>query len=80
MSPSDAAADNFAEAASDDPDMMPIEHTPPPPDPNPGQHRRKRAAQWQRWQQEVIPALLPHFARLLQETKSLRDLDASRPT
>ncbi|KAJ7899941.1 hypothetical protein B0H13DRAFT_2336707 [Mycena leptocephala] len=80
MSPSDAAADNFAEAASDNPDMMPIDHTPPPPDPNPGQHRRKRAAQWQRWQQEVIPALLPHFARLLQEMKSLRDLDASCPT
>jgi hypothetical protein len=80
MSPSDAAANNFAEAASDDPDMMPIDDSPPAPDPNPGQHRRKRAAQWQRWQQEVVPALLPHFARLLQETKSLRNLDTSRPS
>ncbi|KAJ7912883.1 hypothetical protein B0H13DRAFT_1874459 [Mycena leptocephala] len=68
------------EAASDSPDMMPIDDSPLAPDPNPGQHRRKRAVQWQRWQQEVVPALLPHFARLLQETKSLRDLDASRPT
>ncbi|KAJ7832722.1 hypothetical protein B0H13DRAFT_2370815 [Mycena leptocephala] len=80
MSPTDVAANNFAESASDDPDMMPIDDTPPVPAANPGQHRRKRAAQWQRWQQEVIPALLPHFARLLQETKSLRDLDASHPS
>ncbi|KAJ7896179.1 hypothetical protein B0H13DRAFT_2338508 [Mycena leptocephala] len=41
MSPSDAAANNFAEAASDDPDMMPIDDSPPAPDPNPGASERR---------------------------------------
>ncbi|KAJ7444054.1 hypothetical protein B0H11DRAFT_1696122, partial [Mycena galericulata] len=35
----------------------------------------KRAAQWQRWQGEVIPNLLPHFARFLHGTKSMRHYD-----
>ncbi|KAJ7834308.1 hypothetical protein B0H13DRAFT_1653339 [Mycena leptocephala] len=56
---------------------MQFDYTPPP---RPDQHRRKRAAQWQRWQREVIPALLPHFTHLLQESKSLRDLDGRHPT
>ncbi|KAJ7874854.1 hypothetical protein B0H13DRAFT_2348424 [Mycena leptocephala] len=77
MSPTDVAANNFAESASDGPNMTPIDDTPPVPAHNPGQHHRKRAAQWQ---QEVIPAILPHFAHLLQETKSLRDLGASCPS
>ncbi len=59
-------------AASDDPDIMFVQHTPPP---DPTKHSRKRAKQWERWQQDVLPALLPHFALLLHETKSLRDLD-----
>jgi hypothetical protein len=59
-------------AASDDPDIMFVRHTPPP---DPTKHSRKRAKQWEWWQQDVLPALLPHFALLLQETKSLRDLD-----
>jgi hypothetical protein len=77
MSDEDLAAEDLAQAASDGPDIMQFDYTPPP---RPDQHRRKRAAQWQRWQREVIPALLPHFARLLQESKSLRDLDGRRPT
>ncbi|KAJ7300479.1 hypothetical protein DFH08DRAFT_828432 [Mycena albidolilacea] len=72
----DLAAEELAVAASDCPDLMFIEHTPPP---DPTKHRRKRAAQWQRWQNEVLPKLLPHFARLLQETKSLREMDSRRP-
>lgn len=77
MSEEDLAAEEEAQAASEDPDIMYFDHTPPP---RPDQHRRKRAAQWQRWQNEVIPGLLPHFARLLQETKSLREMDACHPT
>ncbi|KAJ7851452.1 hypothetical protein B0H13DRAFT_1643971 [Mycena leptocephala] len=56
---------------------MYFDHTPPP---RPDQHRRKRASQWQRWQGKVIPELLPHFARVLQESKSLRKMDARHPT
>ncbi|KAJ7802452.1 hypothetical protein B0H13DRAFT_2244742 [Mycena leptocephala] len=44
---------------------MYFDHTPPL---RSDQHRRKRASQWQRWQVEVIPQLLPHFARVLQES------------
>ncbi|KAJ7857948.1 hypothetical protein B0H14DRAFT_2578119 [Mycena olivaceomarginata] len=72
----DLAAEELAVAALDGPDLMFIEHTPPP---DPTKHRRKRAAQWQRWQNEVLPKLLPHFAQLLQETKSLREMDSRRP-
>jgi hypothetical protein len=71
ISDEDIAAD-FAEAASDDPDIMGVQRTPPP---TPGVHRRKREAQWKRWQQSVLPTLLPELARLFFETKSLRDLD-----
>ncbi|KAJ7156128.1 hypothetical protein B0H12DRAFT_981150, partial [Mycena haematopus] len=35
----------------------------------------KRAAQWQRWQQTVLPQLVPEFARLMEETSSLRKLE-----
>ncbi|KAJ7339167.1 hypothetical protein DFH08DRAFT_964202 [Mycena albidolilacea] len=55
----DLAAEELAVAASDGADLMFIKHTPPP---DPTKHRRKRAAQWQRWQNEVLPKLLPHFA------------------
>ncbi|KAJ6471983.1 hypothetical protein C8R45DRAFT_936644 [Mycena sanguinolenta] len=48
--------------------------------PDPGEHRRKRVAQWRRWQGEVLPVLLPLYARLLHETKSLRYLDGRQPT
>ncbi|KAJ7684879.1 hypothetical protein DFH06DRAFT_968141 [Mycena polygramma] len=77
LSDADRAAQDFAEGASDGPDIMRIGDTPPP---LPGQHSRKRAAQWQRWQQEVIPSVLPHYATLLYESKSLRDLDGRNPT
>ena len=50
-----------------------LERSPPPPDPT--QHRRKRAAQWRRWQGEVLPNLVPTFVRILYETKSLRHSD-----
>ncbi|KAJ7433812.1 hypothetical protein FB451DRAFT_1195879 [Mycena latifolia] len=44
-------------------------------------HRRKRGAQWRRWQLEVIPTVLPHFTRVLHATKSLRDCtDLPLPT
>ncbi|KAJ7688716.1 hypothetical protein B0H17DRAFT_847091, partial [Mycena rosella] len=32
----------------------------------------KRSNQWRRWQQDVIPPLIPHFVGLLHLTKSLR--------
>ncbi|KAF7343583.1 hypothetical protein MSAN_01978800 [Mycena sanguinolenta] len=48
--------------------------------PDPGEYRRKRVSQWRRWQTEVLPVLLPLYARLLHETKSLRHLDGRRPT
>ncbi|KAF8207304.1 hypothetical protein K438DRAFT_1511008, partial [Mycena galopus ATCC 62051] len=35
----------------------------------------KRAAQWQRWQNKTLPALLPEYACMMQETKSLRDME-----
>ncbi|KAJ6522619.1 hypothetical protein B0H19DRAFT_1215139 [Mycena capillaripes] len=76
VSDKDRAAEDFAEAAAADPDIIFMERTPPP---DPGQHRRKRAAQWERWQRSVLPMLLLELARLLHETKSLRDLDGRRP-
>ncbi|KAJ7085326.1 hypothetical protein C8R44DRAFT_543346, partial [Mycena epipterygia] len=42
-------------------------------------HRRKREAQWRRWQGEVLPNLLPHYVRVLEQTKSLRDFDQLSP-
>ncbi|KAJ7219844.1 hypothetical protein C8J57DRAFT_1095127 [Mycena rebaudengoi] len=45
----------------------------PPPDPT--KHQRKRLRQWQRWQQDVLPGLLPHLVSVLHETRSLRDVD-----
>ncbi|KAJ7463383.1 hypothetical protein FB451DRAFT_1043224 [Mycena latifolia] len=58
--------------------MVAPERTPPP---DPTQHRRKRGAQWRRWQLEVIPTVLPHFTRVLHATKSLRDCtDLPLPT
>ncbi|KAJ7627710.1 hypothetical protein DFH06DRAFT_1338877 [Mycena polygramma] len=75
-SEADRVAEEFAEGASQDPDIMPVRGTPPP---DPGRHRRKKAAQWQRWQQEVLPALLPHYATLLYDTKSLRKVDGRMP-
>jgi hypothetical protein len=76
VSDMDRAAEDFAEAAAEDPDIIFMERTPPP---DPAQHRRKRAAQWERWQRSVLPMLRPELARLLHETKSLRDLDGRRP-
>ncbi|KAJ7501610.1 hypothetical protein B0H11DRAFT_1713561 [Mycena galericulata] len=62
----------------DDRDIIAPERTPPPPDPL--QHRRKRAAQWKRWQSDILPTLLPHLHRVLQETHSFRDLDNLEPS
>ncbi len=72
----DLAAEDFAAAASDGPELMFVERTPPP---DPTKHSRKRLAQWQRWQQVVLPRILPDFARVLHETKSLRDMDGRAP-
>ena len=49
--------------------IIPLERSTPPPDPS--QHRRKRAAQWRRWQGEVLPNLVDTFVQVLYETKSL---------
>jgi hypothetical protein len=76
LSAEDQAAEEFAAATSDGPELMFMERTPPP---DPTKHRRKRAAQWQRWQQEILPKVLPHFALLLHETKSLREMDGRQP-
>ncbi|KAJ7096972.1 hypothetical protein C8R44DRAFT_581121, partial [Mycena epipterygia] len=35
----------------------------------------KREAQWRRWQGEVLPNLLPHFVRVMHQTKSLWHYD-----
>ncbi|KAJ7659662.1 hypothetical protein DFH06DRAFT_1130430 [Mycena polygramma] len=75
-SEADRVAEEFAAGASQDPDITPVRGTSPP---DPGRHRRKKAAQWQLWQQEVLPALLPHYATLLYDTKSLRELDGRMP-
>ncbi|KAJ7117052.1 hypothetical protein C8R44DRAFT_596358, partial [Mycena epipterygia] len=40
----------------------------------------KREAQWRRWQGEVLPNLLPHYVRFLEQTKSLRDFDQISPS
>lgn len=77
MSDEDRAAQAFGEAAALDPDIIFHEGTPPPPDRT--QHRRKRRAQWQRWQGETMPLLIPELARLLQETRSYRNLDGRLP-
>ncbi|KAJ7204070.1 hypothetical protein GGX14DRAFT_368993 [Mycena pura] len=50
-----------------------------PPLSAPGNHARKRAAQWERWQQDIIPNLIPHYLDVLYETRSLRHLDRLVP-
>jgi hypothetical protein len=49
-----------------------LERTPPI---SPSKHRKKRAAQWRRWDQEIIPLLIPHYSWVLWETKCLRELE-----
>ncbi|KAJ7194705.1 hypothetical protein GGX14DRAFT_678291 [Mycena pura] len=61
----------------DDPDLWAPERTPPPQEST--QHSRKRAAQWRRWQEDVIPTLIDHYVRLLHQTKSLRDMPTPTP-
>lgn len=58
-------------------DIWAPERTPPPQEST--QHARKRAAQWRRWQEDVIPLLIDHYVRLLHKTKSLRDMPPSTP-
>lgn len=62
------------DAGEEDPFLLASERSPPPADRT--QHRRKREAQWRRWQGEVIPKLLPHFVRVMHQSKSFRDYDA----
>jgi hypothetical protein len=59
-----------------EPDLWEPDRTPPP---SPSKHGRKRVAQWQRWQTEVIPNLIPHYIDVLYESKSLRDLEKLVP-
>jgi hypothetical protein len=69
----DPGAEEFAAAASDAPDIM---HVPGPELTSQNLHNHiKRGNQSARWQGEVLPVLLPELALLLQESKSLRDLD-----
>ncbi|KAJ7796379.1 hypothetical protein B0H14DRAFT_3494859 [Mycena olivaceomarginata] len=75
VSVEDRAAQEFADEASSEPDIM---WSDPTPTPNKTKHCRARAKQWERWQGEILPALLPEFGRVLQETKSLRDLEGRR--
>ncbi|KAJ7718391.1 hypothetical protein B0H14DRAFT_3521701 [Mycena olivaceomarginata] len=75
VSVEDRAAQEFADEASSEPDIM---WSDPTPTPDKTKHRRARAKQWERWQGEILPALLPEFGRVLQETKSLRDLEGRR--
>ncbi|KAJ7681459.1 hypothetical protein B0H14DRAFT_2422779 [Mycena olivaceomarginata] len=49
-----------------------IERMPPI---SPSKHRKKCAAQWRRWDQEIIPLLIPHFSWVRWETKSFRELE-----
>src|ERR1700761_4821928 len=70
-------APNAEELELDDPDLWAPDRTPPPQEST--QHSRKRAAQWRRWQEDVIPYLIDHYIRLLHETKSLRDMPTSTP-
>jgi hypothetical protein len=53
-----------------------IERTPPI---SPSKHRKKRAAQWRRWDQEIIPLLIPHYSWVVWETKCLRELEKLGP-
>jgi hypothetical protein len=75
VSVEDRAAQEFADEASSEPDIM---WSDPTPTPDKTKHRRARAKQWEWWQGEILPALLPEFGRVLQETKSLRDLEGRR--
>ncbi|KAJ7741224.1 hypothetical protein B0H14DRAFT_3097286 [Mycena olivaceomarginata] len=69
----DPGAEEFAAAASNAPDIM---HVLGPERTSLNLHNRiKRGNQSARWQGEVLPVLLPELALLLQESKSLRDLD-----
>ncbi|KAJ7810972.1 hypothetical protein B0H14DRAFT_2606852 [Mycena olivaceomarginata] len=53
-----------------------IERTPPI---SPSKHRKKRAAQWRRWDQEIIPLLIPHYSWVVWETKCWRELEKLGP-
>ncbi|KAK7007314.1 hypothetical protein R3P38DRAFT_2553906 [Favolaschia claudopus] len=66
------AHDEFAADAAQEPDIVHMPHSPV------GQkfrHQRKRATQWARWQTDILPMLIPHFARFLSQTKSLRNME-----
>ena len=56
------------------------DHEPPsqpdmdePVDPAKSRHRRKRVAQWKRWELEIIPMLIAPYMKLLESTLSLRN-------
>lgn len=72
ISDEDITMADFAEVMSNDPDIMGVPRTSPL---TPGVHCCKQEVQWKRWQQSVLPTLLPELVRLFYETKSLRDLD-----
>jgi hypothetical protein len=69
----DPTAEEFAAVASDTLDIM---HVPGPELTSLNLHNCiKQVNQSARWQGEVLPVLLPELVLLLQESKSLRDLD-----
>ncbi|KAJ7727054.1 hypothetical protein B0H16DRAFT_1331768 [Mycena metata] len=71
-SPADRAAEERAQEFVHDPDITAPTYEPLQ---DSTKYRRKRAEQWARWQTETIPLILPHFARVLHLTKSLRLVD-----
>jgi hypothetical protein len=44
-----------------------------PVDPAKSRHRRKRVAQWRRWEIDIIPVLIGPYLKLLAATNSLRN-------
>ncbi|KAJ7079204.1 hypothetical protein C8R44DRAFT_754712 [Mycena epipterygia] len=64
------------EADYDQHDILPSDgNIPPTPRRDPTTHRRKREAQWRCWQGEVLPGLIPHYVRILEQTRSLCEFD-----
>ncbi len=70
--PADPDNPNIADLAFDyEPPFQP--NMDEPVDPTRTRHRRKRVAQWKRWEFEIIPVLIAPYMNLLEATHSLRD-------
>ncbi|KAG6823843.1 hypothetical protein H0H92_008913, partial [Tricholoma furcatifolium] len=49
----------------------------PPTSPTMTNHQRKRETQWKRWQEEVVPQLVPLYMEYMSRSKSLRNSPAA---